>query len=342
MKETGKNFISIAEKYGFKIQKSWDKTISLMAENTDGKSIPWISYNTFTDDISISGNTDKLNLWLYDTRPDLGPYDIVNFVKELNQCFELEGFEKLRVDSLIDPEDWQGIAGVRDAMLDPLFNEDLKGEIIMSDKHIIWSNRDLDVDDWRDGYAEFLEINGLDLDPDDDDAVYDYMIETNNNYLDDERANLDIQLSQSILVVADLGLWNGHFSGYKEIEGGNIRDCLYTDTDYTTWFVDKEGDLCCDATHHDGTNHYLYRVYKDDVTDEQIEDLKEKIYDGVATREDIEAVTDRLGDEIGKVYGWEFPAVKEVKSIEACIEKAEKEKTSFVRDTSEKSNELSL
>ena len=33
----------------------------------------------------------------------------------------------------------------------------------------------------------------------------------------------------------------------------------------------------------------------------------DKIYHGFATREDIDAVTDKLGADIGKVYGWNFP-----------------------------------
>lgn len=92
--------------------------------------------------------------------------------------------------------------------------------------------------------------------------------------------------------------------GYKEISSGNIRDCLYSDTDYSTWYVDQLGDLRCDAIHHDGTNHYLYRVYKDDVTETQIDNLLTKIYEGRATRKDITRVTRRLGDEIAAVYGW--------------------------------------
>jgi hypothetical protein len=35
--------------------------------------------------------------------------------------------------------------------------------------------------------------------------------------------------------------------------------------------------------------------------------LKVKLYHGTATRTDITRVTDRLGDEIGRVYGWSFP-----------------------------------
>lgn len=127
--------------------------------------------------------------------------------------------------------------------------------------------------------------------------------------LDDERSNLDIQLSRPILVVGDLGLWYGRRMGYKEIPSGNIRDCLYSeqDMDYSTWYVDKNGDFRCDAIHHDGTNHYLYRTYKDGVSDTQIDNLKEKLYRGIATRADITRVTRRLGDDIAKVYGFSIP-----------------------------------
>ena len=41
-----------------------------------------------------------------------------------------------------------------------------------NDRHIIWSNQNLDVDDWREDYKEFLEANGLDDDPNDEQALY--------------------------------------------------------------------------------------------------------------------------------------------------------------------------
>ena len=169
-------------------------------------------------------------------------------------------------------------------------------------KYRIWSDYDLDYEDWREDleneYPELSEYERMAL-----------MHEINGGYLDDERANLNIQLDQPILIIADLGLWQGRRMGYKEIESGNIRDCLFSDrdTDYATWYVDKLGDLRCDAIHHDGTNFLLYRTYKDGVSEEQIDRLKEKLYCGTATRADITRITRRLGDEIGKVYGWEFP-----------------------------------
>ena len=124
---------------------------------------------------------------------------------------------------------------------------------LKEERHVIWSNYGLDYEEWRDDLeAEYPDLS--------ENERISLMYEINGDYLDDERANLNMQLSQPILVVGDLGLWNGRRMGYKEIPSGNIRDRLYSDTDYSTWYVDRLGDLRCDAIHHDGTNHYLYRV----------------------------------------------------------------------------------
>lgn len=146
----------------------------------------------------------------------------------------------------------------------------------------------------------------------------DLMYEMNSDQLNDERTNLNIQLPCPILVIANLGLWYGRRIGCKEIKSGNIRDCLYSERDiaYSTWYVDKLGDLRCDAIHHDGTNHLLYRVYKEGVRESQMELLKEKLYRGIATRADITRVTRRLGDEVGKVYGWDFPSHRKAVNME--------------------------
>lgn len=165
--------------------------------------------------------------------------------------------------------------------------------------HVIWSDINLNLDDWRDDLKQTYPNA-------DDNFLYEVMYENNASYLYDERINLDIQLPREIIVIADLGLWNGRRSGYKVIESGNIRDCLYSDCDFNEWYVDNKGDFRCKAIHHDGTNYYLYRTFKNGVSDYQIENFKEKLYNGTATRTDITRLTRRLGDEIGKVYGWEF------------------------------------
>lgn len=74
------------------------------------------------------------------------------------------------------------------------------------DRHIIWSNYDLDYEDWRDDLeAEYPELT--------EDERIALMYEINGDYLDDERVNLNIQLSQPILVIGDLGLWHGRLQG---------------------------------------------------------------------------------------------------------------------------------
>ena len=163
-------------------------------------------------------------------------------------------------------------------------------------QHIIWSNYNLDYEDWR---AE-IEEQYPDLD---EDQQYMVMLDYNAMYLDDERINLDIDVHNDILCIADLGLWDGRHTGYKEL-GSNVKDCLVVNHDYATFYVDEDGDFCCDDVHHDGTNHLTFRVWKDNVRDKDI--LLDKLYFGEATQADIEEFTKPLGPVIGAVYGWEI------------------------------------
>lgn len=174
----------------------------------------------------------------------------------------------------------------------------------ITERMIIWGNMNINPEDWKEEYKEFIEINELDRDPEDYYGLSEWVNEENGYYLEAERENLDIQLSQPIIVIGDFGRWNGRVTGYKEITSGNIADCLYSNCDYVEWYIDKLGDLRADASHHDGSNHYLYRVFKDDVTDRQKENFEYKIYTGTVTRKDITRMTRRLGDEIAEVYGF--------------------------------------
>lgn len=185
-----------------------------------------------------------------------------------------------------------------------------------TDRCIIWSNMNLDLDEWREDMREQLEMNGTDSADITEDMLYEEMIRTNDDYLPDERDNLNVQLSEPIIVIADLGRWNGRFQGYKMIESGNIRDCLYSDTDYTEWYVDKNGEFKADAAHHDGQNHYIYRAFKDGVSGDQIEDLQDKIYSGTVTKADIDRVTRPIGSDIAKVYGFDLPKDKQFAEME--------------------------
>lgn len=175
------------------------------------------------------------------------------------------------------------------------------------ERHVLWSSDDLDA---------YLDMAKQEFPDTTRDVQTSLAYAAHQGDLEDVRFNLDVQLSQPILVVGDLGFWYGRRMGYKEIESGNIRDCLHSDTDFSTWYVDQLGDLRCDAIHHDGVNHYLYRVYKDDLRESQMELLKEKIYRGIATRADITRVTRRLGDDIAQVYGFSIPRQRKAPAAE--------------------------
>lgn len=171
-------------------------------------------------------------------------------------------------------------------------------------KRILWSNYIADEKDWQESFNEYIEANELDTDPNDEYALYEYIHEMNEIYLDDLRSDLNIKLERPIIVIANLGLWNGRHSGYKLINSGNIRDCFYSSCDYAEWSVDGYGNLVSEQSHHDGTNYLVYRVFKDGLSEKQIDNFLEKIYHNAFSGRDISRYTRKIGPEIGKVFGW--------------------------------------
>lgn len=168
-------------------------------------------------------------------------------------------------------------------------------------KHlVIWSNRDLNPDDWREDYKETAEINGWDEDTDDESNLWRYMEETNAMYLDDERMNLDVKTKGRILAIADLGLWHGRVPGYA-ILNNNVNAILSSNCDYAEWFSDGY-NIKGVGIHHDGTNLYEYREIRED---RNIQNLLDAIYNGEKiTRKKLNYYTKSLHPYVAKVYGW--------------------------------------
>lgn len=165
-------------------------------------------------------------------------------------------------------------------------------------EHIIWSNTGINVSD----YADFLREEY----PEVTDPIEQYKLccEMNYSYLDDEKANLDIELPHEIICIADLGLWYGRRIWYKLLEFSNIADCFYEPGyDYCTWYVDRYNDLRFTGVHHDGTDHYLYRELRG-LSDKQMENFLNKFHTGKLTRRDINRYTTSVGVHVNKVYGW--------------------------------------
>ena len=171
-------------------------------------------------------------------------------------------------------------------------------------KHIIWSNINLNPEDWKEGYKETAEINKWDEDTDDEDNLLRYMYETNDMYLDDERANLNVQTEGRIIAIADLGFWYGRKMGYKLLDH-NVNNCLQLESscDYAKFYCDRY-DLKSTQHHHDGSHYITYREVKPNITSDQLDNFCWKIYDGKATQKDITRCTRSLRPRVQKVYGW--------------------------------------
>ena len=159
---------------------------------------------------------------------------------------------------------------------------------------VIWNNND--YDEWEKSMLTDYPDGVDDLGNQIDYSLYETDCE---QYLDDERSNLNIEVDGVIVCFADLGLWDGRRNGAKII-GSNVRGILYSDRDYIDWYCDRY-NARCDASHHDGTDHYLYRVAKDK---EQAKRLVDAIAYSDMTEEEFKKATRSLRPYIAKVYGW--------------------------------------
>lgn len=164
-------------------------------------------------------------------------------------------------------------------------------------EHIIWSN-DINMEDWNDFLAEeYPDITEMD-------EKFNLVYEMNDMYLDDERLNLSDLVYDEIIVLGTLGRWNGTAHGYKIIESGKVSDCFYSEDDIVTWYIDRYNNFRYTGIHHDGTNSYLYRAWRENISDEQKENFLDKIYYNKVTSKDITKYTKSIGKDIRNIYGF--------------------------------------
>ena len=165
-------------------------------------------------------------------------------------------------------------------------------------KRIIWSNMDLNIDDWRDGYAEFCDINNIT--PGDDGDIYDWMIDTNFNYLDDEIINLNARTDGVILCIADVGRWNGRVNACTVLNN-NINSIFNIADAYTEYYGDGH-EIRATGSHHDGTNYYIFRAAR---PGRDLDKLFTAIYNGEKiSAQKLNYYTRSIYADVAKIYGW--------------------------------------
>lgn len=175
-----------------------------------------------------------------------------------------------------------------------------------SNPHIVWSNYNLNLEDWIEDIKENLDINGIDHSNWSESMFYQEMVNLNDIYFEDEKCNLDIPTEGRIIEIADVGLWDGRRMGYNLLDKHNIKACLNfkRDCEYAEWWVDSHNNLRSKQTHHDGTNYILYREVKSEITSDQLDNFCWELYRGKATSKDITKYTRAIGKQVRNVYGW--------------------------------------
>ena len=158
---------------------------------------------------------------------------------------------------------------------------------------IIWQNINLDIKDYKDWFEEYEEINGQPLE---DDKKYSLIYQFNNDYLEDERINLDKKMV--VIALADIGRWNGRKQGYKIYN--NLTDILYSESDYCKWYCDSY-NLKGELHDHDGISYIIYRTLKNDDDYDKIIELLENNY--TLTRSQYYRYTKSLRPTIKNIYG---------------------------------------
>lgn len=176
------------------------------------------------------------------------------------------------------------------------------------ENYIIWSNDPGEREDLE-SYKSRLIEEGQNLFDVSDNELLQRQAEENSIWLDDERQNLDLDLGRPIIAIASIGRWNGRVDGYRMIESGNIKDCLrgyVNGYSYNTMYVTKDGEFRQNEYHHDGVNYITYRLLRKGISENQLENLQNSIYNGNFSQRQVERYTQKIGPFIAKVYGWKL------------------------------------
>lgn len=126
-----------------------------------------------------------------------------------------------------------------------------------------------ELEEARSFYREACE------DVSDDDILYSVIEQCNEDYYDIKREFDEVFLKGNIVVIADVGTWQGRRSGYKVIDGrGRLSDiflALRGGYDSYRFYIDEEDNVCASLNHHDGSNYVVFY----EATDEALEEWED-------------------------------------------------------------------
>lgn len=114
--------------------------------------------------------------------------------------------------------------------------------------------------------------------------------------------DLNIQFSNSLVLIAKLRLWNGIKDGLKFIDSGNLADAIKEASNYDDITVRiSDTDLIIEGTHHDGTNVIRIRELRSEMDRDRLENAlyKNKNFDQAIiryTRSIVPTVSGAIGE----------------------------------------------
>lgn len=115
----------------------------------------------------------------------------------------------------------------------------------------------------------------------------------------------EVKAYDGMIILADIGRWNGRHSGYAEVKGYTVKDAITTPHDYDDIEIYVEGDdLHMTMYDHDGRTYATVREWRHNLSDEQKEHFMDALYYGKATESMINWYTKPIGKKIAKYYGW--------------------------------------
>lgn len=156
-----------------------------------------------------------------------------------------------------------------------------------------------DFNEVKDTLAEELNKERENIDNND---VWEYIYNDIEYSYDEGLRDLNVDTEGEIIAIASMGLWNGRCSGYAILDKNNLKEILYCgNEDYNHLYYDGF-NVYKKASHHDGTNHIMFREVRPDV---DIKKLCDKIYNNEPTsKATLNRYTRSLRRYVKQIYGW--------------------------------------
>ena len=162
------------------------------------------------------------------------------------------------------------------------------------------------VFDSTESYDEFIREEYPDIE-EGSQAWYDEIQFQMDTWYETEMMNIGcITVDEGLVIIADLGRWNGRYYSVKEVRGYTVKDAIeqayHRDYMDISFGVNDNNDLVYDGHHHDATDHFTIRKWRKGLSDEAKEKFMNTIYEQGAIN--LDWYTKPIGKLINNVYGW--------------------------------------